>query len=36
VPQDAPAGNDIVFSVGINAVNDTQTRFSAGTRLPIL
>jgi len=36
VPNDAPAGNDVVFSVGINAVGDTQTRYSAGTRIPIL
>jgi len=36
VPSDAPAGNDVVFSVGVNLASDTQTRFSAGTRLPIL
>ncbi|MBS1858166.1 MAG: Ig-like domain-containing protein [Acidobacteria bacterium] len=36
VPSDAPTGNDIVFSVGVNAVGDTQTRFSAGTKIPIL
>jgi uncharacterized protein (TIGR03437 family) len=35
VPSDAPTGNDIVFSVGINAVGDTQTRFSAGSKIPI-
>jgi len=36
VPSDAPAGNDVVFSVGINALSDTQTRYSAGTSIPIL
>jgi uncharacterized protein (TIGR03437 family) len=36
VPSDAPAGNDVVFSVGINVTGDTQTRFSAGTKIPIL
>jgi uncharacterized protein (TIGR03437 family) len=36
VPSDAPAGNDVIFSVGVNASNDTQTRYSAGTKIPIL
>ena len=36
VPADAPAGNDVVLSVAINAVDDTQTRFSNGSKLPIL
>jgi uncharacterized protein (TIGR03437 family) len=36
VPTDAPAGNNVVFSVGVNLSTDTQTRFSAGTTLPIL
>jgi uncharacterized protein (TIGR03437 family) len=35
VPTDAPAGNDVVFSVGVNAVGDTQTRYSAGSKIPI-
>jgi len=36
VPSDVPAGNDIVFSVGINVAGDSQTRYSAGTKIPIL
>jgi hypothetical protein len=36
VPSDAATGNDIVFSVGINVAGDTTTRFSAGTKIPIL
>jgi uncharacterized protein (TIGR03437 family) len=36
VPSDATTGNDVIFSVGINASNDTQTRYSAGTKIPIL
>jgi uncharacterized protein (TIGR03437 family) len=36
VPSDAPAGNDVVFSVGINATGDTQTRYSAGSKIPVL
>ena len=36
VPSDAPAGNDLIFSVGINAIGDSQTRYSAGTTIPIL
>jgi uncharacterized protein (TIGR03437 family) len=36
VPSDAPTGNDVIFSVGINAVGDSQTRFSAGAKIPIL
>jgi uncharacterized protein (TIGR03437 family) len=36
VPSDAPTGNDVIFSVGITAAGDTQTRYSAGTRIPIL
>jgi uncharacterized protein (TIGR03437 family) len=36
VPSDAPAGNNVVFSVGVNSPGDTQTRFSAGTTIPIL
>jgi len=35
VPSDAPAGNNVIFSVGVNVTNDSQTRFSAGTSLPI-
>jgi uncharacterized protein (TIGR03437 family) len=36
VPSDASAGNDIVFSVGINVPGDSSTRFSGGTKIPIL
>ena len=36
VPSDAPTGNDIVFSIGVNVTGDTQTRFSAGSKIPIL
>jgi uncharacterized protein (TIGR03437 family) len=36
VPNDAPSGNNVVFSIGINAPGDTQTRNSAGTSIPIL
>ena len=36
VPSDAPAGNDLVFSVGVNVSGDTQTRFSAGSKIPVL
>jgi uncharacterized protein (TIGR03437 family) len=36
VPNDAVTGNNVIFSVGINAVGDTQTRYSAGTSIPIL
>jgi uncharacterized protein (TIGR03437 family) len=36
VPSDSPAGPDVVFSVGINVSGDTQTRFSAGSKIPIL
>jgi len=38
VPDNAPAGNDIVLSVAINAPGDSQTRFSNsgnGSKLPI-
>jgi uncharacterized protein (TIGR03437 family) len=35
VPSDAPTGNDVVLSVDVNAVGDTQTRFSNGSKLPI-
>jgi adhesin/invasin len=35
VPSDAATGNDIAFSVAINASNDTQTRFSNPSKLPI-
>ena len=35
VPSDAPTGNDVVLSVAVNAVGDTQTRFSNGSKLPI-
>jgi uncharacterized protein (TIGR03437 family) len=35
VPADAPPGNDIVLNVAVNAVGDTQTRFSNGSKLPI-
>jgi uncharacterized protein (TIGR03437 family) len=36
VPTDSATGNDIVFSVGINVAGDSTTRFSAGTKIPIL
>ena len=36
VPSDAPAGNDLIFSVGVNVPGDTQTRFSAGSKIPVL
>jgi len=36
VPSDAIAGNDVVFSVGINIPGDTQTRYSGGAKIPIL
>ena len=35
VPSDAPAANDVVLSVAVNAIGDTQTRFSNGSKLPI-
>src|ERR1019366_4348819 len=35
VPSDAPTGNDVVLNVAVNAVGDTQTRFSNGSKLPI-
>ncbi|MCU1236738.1 MAG: Ig domain protein group 1 domain protein, partial [Candidatus Solibacter sp.] len=35
VPSDAPAGNDIVLSVAVNAPGDGQTRFSNGSKIPI-
>jgi uncharacterized protein (TIGR03437 family) len=35
VPSDAPTGNDVVLSVSINAVGDTQTSYSNGSKLPI-
>ena len=35
VPSDAPAGNDVVLSVAVNAPSDSQTRFSNGSKLPI-
>ncbi len=35
VPSDAPAGNDVVLSVAVNAPGDGQTRFSNGSKLPI-
>jgi uncharacterized protein (TIGR03437 family) len=35
VPSDAPTGNDVVLSVAVNAPNDSQTRFSNGSKLPI-
>jgi uncharacterized protein (TIGR03437 family) len=35
VPSDAPTGNDVVINVAVNAVGDTQTRFSNGSKLPI-
>ncbi len=36
VPSDAPASNDVVFSVGVNVSGDSQTRYSGGTSIPIL
>ena len=36
IPSDASAGNDLVFSVGVNVAGDTTTRFSAGTKIPVL
>ena len=36
VPSDAPTGNDIVLSVAVNVPGDSQTRFSNGSKLPIL
>ncbi|MEO8595058.1 MAG: Ig-like domain-containing protein [Candidatus Solibacter sp.] len=35
VPNDAPTNNDVVLSVAVNAVTDSQTRFSNGSKLPI-
>jgi uncharacterized protein (TIGR03437 family) len=35
VPSDAPTGNDVVVNVAVNALGDTQTRFSNGSKLPI-
>jgi uncharacterized protein (TIGR03437 family) len=35
VPADAPTGNDIVLSLAINAVGDSTTRFSGGSKIPI-
>jgi uncharacterized protein (TIGR03437 family) len=35
VPSDAPTGNDVVLNVAVNAVGETQTRFSNGSKLPI-
>jgi uncharacterized protein (TIGR03437 family) len=35
VPSDAPAGNDVVLSVAVNAPGESQTRFSNGSKLPI-
>ena len=36
VPADAPTGNDVVLSVAVNAPSDGQTRFSNGSKLPIV
>jgi uncharacterized protein (TIGR03437 family) len=36
VPADSPTGNDVVLSVAVNAPSDGQTRFSNGSKLPIV
>jgi uncharacterized protein (TIGR03437 family) len=36
VPSDAPSGNDVILSVAVNAPGDSQTRFSNGSKLPIV
>ena len=36
VPADAPVGNDVIFSVGVKIANDSETRYSQGSRIPIL
>jgi uncharacterized protein (TIGR03437 family) len=36
VPSDALTGSDVVLSIAVNAPGDSQTRFSNGSKLPIL
>jgi uncharacterized protein (TIGR03437 family) len=36
VPADSPTGNDVVLSVAVNAPSDGQTRYSNGSKLPIV
>jgi len=36
VPADSPTGNDVVLSVAVNAPSDGQTRFSNGSKLPVV
>jgi hypothetical protein len=36
VPSDAPTSNDVVLSVAVNAPGDGQTRFSNGSKIPVV